>query len=239
MISPDDVRAKALKLWDTQRVQRAHLEGASLFPWEISIPKPTARELSDDYSRLRTAVQKLKEGAKTKDGRGYLIEYARINHRRLGSQDMPCKAVVATLEDFLHLTAKRRQHEKFVDLVRTILAEQPELKALLHRRPALVLDHADDWTRLLAVCRYFQKNRRPGLYMRQLDITGVDTKFIETRRAIIADLLSIVLPSDAMMETSRSLSDHGFEERFGLKFEPPLIRFRMLDGNLVQLQTDV
>lgn len=233
MISPEDIRSKALKLWETHRIQRAHLEGLSLFPWEIGIPKPTARELAEEFPRLRAAIQKLEDGVRPKNGPGYSIEYVRINHRRLGGQSLPCKAVVATLDDFLHLTGKRRQHEKFASLTRLILAERPELKPILCRRPAIVLDYADDWPRLLSVCRYFQDNPRPDLYVRQLDIPGVDTKFIEARRAIIADLLSAVLPTDAMVETGRSLSDHGFEERFGLKFEPPLIRFRMLDGNLV------
>lgn len=233
MISPEDIRSKALKLWETQRVQSGHLEGVSLFPWEIGIPKPTARELAEEFPKLRAAIQKLEEGARTKNGPGYSIEYVRINHRRLGNQSLPCKAVVATLDDFLYLAGKRRQHEKFAGLTHLILSERPELKPVLCRRPAIVLGFADDWPRLLSVCRYFENYQRPDLYMRQLDIPGVDTKFVEARRAIIADLLSAVLPPGAIRETSRGLSDHGFEERFGLKFEPPLIRFRMLDGNLV------
>ncbi|MDX6769098.1 MAG: DUF2220 family protein [Elusimicrobiota bacterium] len=232
MISPDEIRSRALKLWETQRVQRAHLEGASLFPWEIGIPKPTAQELADGFPGLRAAIQQLEKSAKTAAGRGYALEYAHINHRRLGNQAFPRKVIVSELDDYLHLTGKRRQHEKFCQLAARILAERPEFKPLLCRRPALVLDHVDDWDRLLAVCRYFQDKPRPDLYLRQLDIPGVDTKFIETRRAIIADLLTAVLPAEVVTATSRALSNHGFEERFGLKVEPALIRFRMLDGAL-------
>ncbi|UPT75005.1 MAG: DUF2220 family protein [Elusimicrobiota bacterium] len=232
MISPEDIRSRALKLWETQRIQRAHLEGLSLFPWELSIPRPTSKELADGFARLRASIQQLEKSAKTAAGSGYAIEYTQINHRRLGNQTFPRKVVVSGLDDYLHLTGKRRQHEKFSELAARILTERPELKPLLCRRPALVLDHADDWSRLLAVCRYFQNNPRPDLYMRQLDIPGVDTKFIETRRAIIADLLSAILPAEAVTATSRGLSDHGFGERFGLKVEPALVRFRMLDGDL-------
>ena len=232
MISPEDIRSRALKLWEAQRIQRAHLEGLSLFPWELSIPRPTAKELADGFPRLRASIQQLEKSAKTAAGRGYAIEYTQINHRRLGNQTFPRKVVVSGLDDYLHLTGKRRQHEKFSELAARILTERPELKPLLCRRPALVLDYADDWSRLLAVCRYFQNNPRPNLYLRQLDIPGVDTKFIETRQAVIADILSATLPQDAVTDTKRGLSDHGFEERFGLRFEPPLIRFRMLDGNL-------
>lgn len=232
MISPEEIRSRALKLWETQRIQRAHLEDLSLFPWEINIPKPTARELADGFPDLRAAVKHLEKDSKAVVGGGYSIEYAQINHRRLGIQSLPRKIVVAGLDDFLRLTGLRRQHEKFTELSSSILAERPELKDVLRRRPFLVLDHASDWTRLLAVCRYFKDNPRPGLYVRQLDIPGVDTKFIETRRAIIAELLSTVLPQEAVIETTRNLANHGFEERFGLKVEPALIRFRMLDATL-------
>lgn len=232
MISPEDIRAKALKLWESNRVQRAHLEGLSLFPWELPIPKPSAKELADGFPQLRTAIQQLEKGAKTTTDGGYRLEYAQVNHRRLGNQSIPRKVIVASLDDYLHLTGKRRQHERFREIAGLVLTERPELKAMLCRRPALLLDYAADWPRLLAVCRYFQTNPRPGLYMRQLDIPGVDTKFIETRRAIIADLLTSILPAEAVKATSRGLSDRGFAERFGLKVEPDLIRFRMLDGDL-------
>lgn len=232
MISPEDIRSKAIRLWESHRLHRAHLEGISLFPWEIKVPRVTAKELAEAFPQLRAATQRLEREAK-RDGRGgYSIKYTPINHRRLGSQSLPHRIVVASVDEFLQLTGKRRQYERFIELTSGILVGWPELKALLSRQPALVLDHADDWDRLLAVCRYFRGNPRPGLYVRQLDIPGVDTKFIEARRAIIAELLSAVLPPDALTETNLGLSNHGFEQRFGLRFEAPSIRFRLLDGAL-------
>lgn len=229
MISPEDLRAKAQKLWDSHKIHRAHLENGSLFPWEIAVPRPTARELADEFPRLRAEVRRLEAGGKAAAGGGYSIEYAQINHRRLGEQSLPRKVVVTSLEDFLHLTGKRRQYDRFVSLAGTILAERPGLKDFLCRKPSTVLDNADDWERLLSVCRYFQKNPKPALYTRQLDIAGVDTKFIETRRAVIAELLGTLLPETPETAGARGLSDHGFERRFGLSFESPLIRFRLLD----------
>lgn len=228
MISPEGVKAKALKLWDAHKPHRAHLEGGLLFPWEIPLPAPTARELADEFPRLRMEVRVLEAGGKAASG-GYSIAYERINHRKLGEQSLPRKVIVPTLDDFLRLTGKRRQYDRFISLADSILTERPELKLFLCQNPSAVLDNADDWERLLAVCRYFQNNPKPGLYTRQLDIAGVDTKFIETRRAVISELLQAILP--IMPETSsvRGLSDHGFERRYGLAFEFPLIRFRLLD----------
>ena len=47
-----------------------------------------------------------------------------------------------------------------------------------------------DWTRLIAVLRWLFHNSQSGLYVRQLPIEGIDTKWIEKRTALIADMLA-------------------------------------------------
>lgn len=230
MITPEDIQARALRLWNSQKVQRAHLEGESLFPWEIPAPKPTARELSAGFSQTRDAIRVLRDESKEAVGSGYRVEYQRVNHRSLGSQSLPERILVDSLEDFLRLAGKAKEFQRFVDLSATILAARPELKPLLLKRPSLVLNHADDWGQLLAVCEYFQARPRPNLYLRQLEIPGLHTKFIESRRAILAELLESVLSSESQTPGVTGLSNHGFERRFGLRIEAPLIRFRLLDA---------
>ena len=58
----------------------------------------------------------------------------------------------------------------------------------LARKPFVALDNARDWSRILAVLAWFCNHPNSGLYLRQLDIEGVDTKFIESRKALLADL---------------------------------------------------
>ena len=101
-----------------------------------------------------------------------------------------------------------------------------------------VLLHADDWDRLLAVLDWFVANPRLGLYMRQLDIPGVDTKFIEARRGILAELLDAVLPEQAVDRSAVGVAQ--FNRRYGLRTEPPAIRFRFLDPELyIQGMSDI
>lgn len=201
-----------------------------MFPWRISVPRPTARGLSDGFSRARDALRILRENAKDVVGFGYRVDFQRVSHRRLGGQLLPEQIVIDSLNDFLRLIGMTSEFQRFVDLSATILSARPEFKPLLCRRPSLVLDHSNDWSRLLAACRYFQDHPRPNLYSRQLEIPGVDTKFIESRRAILAELLDIILPPGAKTQEIAGLSDHGFERRFGLRVEEPQIRFRVLDA---------
>ncbi|MRU24952.1 hypothetical protein FG477_00115, partial [Xylella fastidiosa subsp. multiplex] len=58
-------------------------------------------------------------------------------------------------------------------------AAQPVLLAWLLRRPTPALEVADRWERLLAVVAWLQAHARPGVYLRQVDVPGVDSKFIE------------------------------------------------------------
>ena len=107
---------------------------------------------------------------------------------------------------------------------------QPDLAISMHDEPSLpsaaplrVLEHESVWGRLLAVVCWFEKNPRSGLYRRQLEIPGVDTKFIERYRPLLSELLERFVPpaGDRLSES--------FDARFGLRLKPLLIRFRLLD----------
>ncbi|HET7754380.1 MAG TPA: DUF2220 domain-containing protein [Anaeromyxobacteraceae bacterium] len=56
----------------------------------------------------------------------------------------------------------------------------------------------------------------------------MDTKFIERRRGLLAELLGLVLPQHAIAREAVS----SFDRRFGLREKPFLVRFRLLDDAL-------
>ena len=94
----------------------------------------------------------------------------------------------------------------------------------------MALDHAADWARVLSVLGWFKEHPRSSLYLRQLDIEGVDTKFIETRKPLLTELLDIVLRRVA--DPQDGVSAQTFEQSYGLRSRPPIIRFRVLDESL-------
>jgi len=88
------------------------------------------------------------------------------------------------------------------------------------------------------VLEWFIGHPRCGLYLRQLDVTGVDTKFIEARKGLLAELLDHVLPPEAL--DPGTPGPRNFEQRYGLASKPPQIRFRILDRRLsIQGLTDL
>ena len=85
----------------------------------------------------------------------------------------------------------------------------------------------------MAVVSWLQNNPRPGIYLRQVDIQGVDSKFIESNRSILAELFDLALPPEAIDALTAGYSgSNQFCRRYGFKNKPLRIRFRLLDPAL-------
>jgi hypothetical protein len=91
----------------------------------------------------------------------------------------------------------------------------------IERRPLKALGLAVVWDRLLRTVGWIEANQRSGMYLRQVDVPGVDTKFIEAHRAVLAELLDLVLDPGRVCAEAGS-----FEERYGFARKPGYVRFR-------------
>jgi len=89
------------------------------------------------------------------------------------------------------------------------------------------LELSDEWSRLLEIVAWLQAHPRPGLYLRQVDIPGVHSKFIEAHRGVLIELLDIVLPPDVIDLTASGVGQ--FAKRYGFCDKPLRIRLRILD----------
>lgn len=95
------------------------------------------------------------------------------------------------------------------------------------KNPSLVIEESGNWEDLLTVCRFFIKNPRPELYIRELPIP-VSTKFIEENKKVLRNLLDFLIPENIDLEGK------DFESRYGLKKTEALVRFRILDPKIAQ-----
>jgi hypothetical protein len=71
---------------------------------------------------------------------------------------------------------------------------------------------------------------QPGIYLRQVDVPGVHSKFIEAHGAVLLELLDLALPPEAIAVEQTGVSR--FAARYGFLEKPVRIRFRVLDANL-------
>lgn len=226
--SPDDIAAQIERLWQRGHLLSARLDGSELYPLTLRLKRPGAHELGNRFDDVRAWIAALLAGSRERRGVGYDIVWEEINHRQLGRNRLPASIVVPTKGDALVLIGRQHMAATFDGLVRETLARFPTLRDWLIRKPLTVVAHADEWRRILAVLDWFEAHPRADLYLRQLDIPGIDTKFIELRRGLLAELLDQILPRP---DTSEWASQ-SFEQRFGLRSRPALIRFRILDPAL-------
>ena len=56
---------------------------------------------------------------------------------------------------------------------------------------------AERWDKLLATVRWIDERQVPGMYLRQIDVSGIDTKFIERNKCILTELLDASLTRPA------------------------------------------
>lgn len=195
---------------------------------ELALKRPSAREIAEQFGAVMGWVDSLRRESREVRGRGYGLRWERIGNRVQGANELPVAALVETDEDAYFLLREQASVRRFDAIAQETLARYPVLADWLSRRCLQVLEHADAWPRILDVLDHFVRRPRPGVYLRQLDVPGVDTKFIESRRRLIGELLDIVLPESSVDATAGGAAK--FAQRYGLKTEPALIRFRLLDA---------
>jgi hypothetical protein len=226
--SPDELVLQVRRLWDQGRILASALTGEALFPLALRLRRPGPRQFAEAFERVRGWVRALEEGARAEGRLGYELVWEEINNRGLGRNRAPAGAVVRTRADALAMIGRAEDADRFDVLARTTLQAAPELADWLARKPLTVLEHAGDWDRVLAALAWFREHPRSGLYLRQIDAAGLDTKFVEGRKGLLAELLDLTLPADAIDAAAAGVK--GFEARYGLRTKPALVRFRILDA---------
>ncbi len=215
------------RLWDRGDLLRAATSNDLAWPLRLRLRVPGASDLSDRFEAVREWVRAV---AGTPHVR---IEWRAWNHRVQGMQQLPDAVWLDTLKDALASIGKLRQAQRFDALWQQTGASQPALLSWLSRRPLQALELADRWDRLLAVVAWIQAHPRPGVYLRQVDVHAVDTKFIEAHRGVLGELLDFALPTASIDQSANGAGQ--FTRRFGFLDKPVRIRFRLLDAALPSL----
>jgi hypothetical protein len=224
------IKRDVSKAWDSGRILRNALEDDGLFPLRIKLKYPTSSEMSLHFADTLDWISKLRRTDRTALGYGYALVEKEIHHRLAGKNMIPTHAIIPTLDDAVRLLDKKPVLRLYERLSGELLQEWECLRDWVLKKPLKVVELEGKCYAVLQVLRWFasrERSARRDFYLRQLDIEGVDTKFIEANTGILKQLLDIVLPRNQI-----NLDARGFEERYGLKTKPGLIRFRVLDESL-------
>ena len=221
--TPPELRGKAMRLWNQGTMLASLVTGKHLFPRRLPIRGPTSAELAERFDEARNWARTLRGMAHVR------MEEREFRHRTLGKNSVPRAAWLDSMDDAVALLGKSRECEQFREILGFTRQRLPVLLEWLGKRPLIALKQARDWEKLLDVVVWMEEHPRPGLYVRQMDIPGVHTKFIEKHRGLLSELLDCVLPATAIDEDETGV--RRFEHRYGFRARPERIRFRMLDAS--------
>jgi hypothetical protein len=155
------------------------------------------------------------------------LELREFRHRTFGANTLPAAAWIDSVADAAALLGKQRECRAFSGLVEETTRRQPELLRWVGQRPLRALELVAVWPRLLDVVGWMRDHPRPGIYLRQIDLPGVHSKFVEAHRGVLAELLDLTMPAAATDPTATGIAQ--FCRRYGFLGKPERIRFRSLD----------
>ena len=221
MITSAEIKKKALRKYTDYL--RNVAAGITFQPIEIQCDKKasdTIAEYQKEYNDIRSLSKEIKDY-------GYSIEWKTVKNKMLGTQDFPSKIKFETAEDFERFLQITKEVANFRKNVALINGRFPELQYWIERYPQKVIDNSEDWNDILKVLDYFSKNPQPQLYIRELPIE-MHTKFIEQHKAVISELLDIVIKDYI------NTNEKEFEKRYNLRYDEPMVRIRLLDRTLAK-----
>lgn len=227
--SSADLQAQLKKRWARGILLQEYIQASDLFPLRLILKVPSSSDLSEQFDAVRDWVRDLQGNAKDESGQGYRLVWRSVRHRVIGTNAVPQEAWVDTLDDALILIGKTREARRFVDMVDQTRARMSAVLPWLAKYPLQALKIADDWPCLISVCAWLTAHPRPNIYIRQIDVPGVHTKFIEHYRPVLNDLFAYAL-SPEMMDLSAANGLRGFLQRYGFRDKPVRVRFRVLDA---------
>ena len=239
------LRALSLKAWNSGALLRELLEPSGAYPRRRVLKRPTAEGLRSDYAAAQRWAAELFAGAGP-----YELETLEVGRRTVGSNRIPAAAVFATVEDEIAFVGKSRDAARFRELASQLDELDPRLLAWAARRPLKLLELGSDALTAARVALWLRDNPAPEIYVRQLGLPGVHTKFIERNRQVIDQLLAAVVVSGSEIDDPETTAeapveaeepdvalDDGagrtpaarFARRHGFLHPPELVRFRILD----------
>ena len=218
-----DVIHTLRRRWDSGVFLSAHAAGRKWEPVSLPISGPSAGDLGENFAAAQAWA--LEWSAAPASLR---VESRSLGGRKVGVNTVPGRAWVDTYDQLWSLLRVVSDARRFEALFEETSQSEPVLLGWMVEHPMKVLTLADDWTRILGTVTWIARLQRPYVYLRQIDVPGVDTKFVEGHRAILAELLDLRLPDDRI---DRVVPRSDFTGRYGFRKKPSYVRVRHLGAD--------
>ena len=230
---PAEIQAQLERYWNRGELCRAAVRAGDMFPLRIPFKMPVAKVMLEDFGAMQDWARRIIAFA---DKHGLQLAWRDCNHRHLGKQKLPEALLLETAEQAAVLIGKGKALQRFSKLNSLTATRLPELQAWLIKRPMQALELEQQWLQLVDLCLWMRANPNPRIYLRQVDLAGIDSKFIESHRQVLAELFDMVLPIFAINDDYSGVA--GFARRYGFLDKPLMLRLRPLAATIRLLHAD-
>ncbi len=213
-VTPSDLHARAKKLFDRDARTWA-AEQRTAVELDVPLHPPTEREALAHLDGIRARVDSWRD---VRDDPDIELEWTIRNWSRIGSQEVPVRAIVRTPESIARVAGEAYSWQRLVerlDELRDFAGSDAHVVLRTIARSIADLDDAD-FRRLVDVLGWLRENPASGRLIRELPIRGIHTKWIESRQGVV----------EALHRAGTGASGLGLREL------SPLLRIRVLDPSL-------
>ena len=187
-------------------------------PIEINLGIPTEKEAINQTDNVQIWINAWKSWQK-----GGQLKWIERCWHTLGTQRIPEKLLLYNPDDVINTIGETERWKSFIHRFRLLIQRWPKLFETLPRNYNILTDYSEsDFQCLCEILSWLNKNPNSNLLIRQIPVIGVDSKWLESHRYLVADLVAVI----------NGISDKNFYKQCGLKPLPYLIRIRILDQKI-------
>lgn len=219
LIEPEEMARRLRGRYRQQH--RRWLAGAGQWPVSIALGVPSEREARDHLSAVRAWQRRWHEW----QGDGEIVWVER-RWLSLGAQQLPETLVLRAPIQVARWVGEVERWERAEQRYRYALGRWPRLAGALAAHFDVLADYPeDDFRRLFSMLEWLEAHPDFGLYLRQLPVAGVDTKWLSSRKSLVAGLFRAI-------RAKMPVDEKDFYALTGIRREPVLIRMRVLDPDM-------
>jgi len=188
---------------------------------KLPILSLTTKKFEENISRLANFYSSWQESSI-----GEFTVWSEKTFQKWGTQKYPKELKFKSIEDLFVAVEMESEFYTFLKKLESLTSYNEKLENLTKSCSQWFSGiNIEEVQHLLSVVEWFKNNPTSGLYMRQVDVQGVHTKWIESNKTTIFSALKIL---------NDEQTDKNFEEYTGLRKPPQTVRLRIFGSKLIE-----
>lgn len=217
---PREVIALLQRRFDSNHRDWLAAPASAAWPLTVALGVPSEQQARSEVDAVRGWVDSWRNW----QGGGQVAWITR-QWKVLGMQRLPASIAFYSAEEVARCIGQEVRWARVCQRFAVLAQRWPALSAALARTYAALAEYDDaDFERLLNLLGWLLAHPNSGLYPRQLPVEGLDSKWLESRKGVLSELLWRLGP--AVDEAA------DFYAVCGLQRPSSLIRMRVLDPTL-------